>query len=776
MKGNKIDFDAINSIALASYETLLRQWLPDGKKSGAEYSALNPTRGDSHLGSFSININKGVWQDFATGEGGSDPVSLFAYLFHNNDQGAAAKELAAWAGVDSASLAKPLSPKKPHKSSSDWVATTPPKNPPEHHKAHIKRGLPEKIWCYRSESGAALGYVYLFKSSDGGKVTLPLSWCHNQKTGAVEWRWMAFPEPRWLYGLDRLAEKPRAPVLVVEGEKCADSAAGQLPHLACITWPGGSKAVGKADWSPLAGRDVIIWPDCDSQKNKAGAYLAFADQPGMAAGNKIADKLLAMNCRVWMLDIAQPGEKPSGWDIADAIDEGLAGEALRLYVRAHACLLASAGFVAGLGNNESSPPPADATNSAYRHREAWESGLIEKPRGGIEDCRENVYLILSRHPAWAGVIGWNDFTRRVEKTRTTPFGSPPGEWKVADDYELGLWLAQHCALLIKSEGTIMAGVAMCADKNKFHPPRDWVLSLPPWDGIDRVENFIADCVGCDNSRYIQLVGKYFMIGVIARIFKPGCQMQYMPILEGAQGLWKSKLWKILGGEWFQDTPLKLGDKDAYMQLTGTLIYEIAEMDSFNKAESTAVKGFITQENDRFREPYGRRPVDNPRQCVFVGTTNHSEYLKDTTGNRRFWPIRAVNIDLDLMKTMRPLLFAEALHRFNAGERWHPSRSEEREFFMPEQDARRIVDPWLYPLQDWLEDIDQRLMKDFTVSDILLGALKVELNKIDGNRGMATRIGNLMSELGWVRKRRSYGRRDWAYIRPQASGNGGNNVG
>jgi len=192
-----------------------------------------------------------------------------------------------------------------------------------------------------------------------------------------------------------------------------------------------------------------------------------------------------------------------------------------------------------------------------------------------------------------------------------------------------------------------------------------------------------------------------MIGIIARIFRPGCSMQYMPILEGLQGIGKSGLWRALGGEWFQDTPLKLGDKDAYMQLTGTLIYEIAEMDSFNKAESTLVKGFITQENDRFREPYGRRPIDNPRQCVFVGTTNHGEYLKDTTGNRRFWPIAAVNMDIDLLKSMREQIFAEAFHRFNEGERWHPSRDEERQYFVPQQDARRIVDPWLYPLQEFL---------------------------------------------------------------------------
>ncbi|MFZ2172230.1 MAG: phage/plasmid primase, P4 family, partial [Methylococcaceae bacterium] len=218
-------------------------------------------------------------------------------------------------------------------SRSDWRPIPAHANAPEPHKAHIVRGKPEHIWCYKSAEGTPLGYVYRFKTSDGGKVMFPLSWCRHNKTGAEEWRWMAFAVPRWLYGLDRLAAKPDSPVLIVEGEKCADAAAEQLPNFACISWPGGSKAANKADWSPLAGRDVIIWPDCDSQKNKAGEYLPFFEQPGMKAANQIAEILLAMGCCVRMLDIAQPGKKKSGWDIVDAISDGLTGNKLEKYVR-----------------------------------------------------------------------------------------------------------------------------------------------------------------------------------------------------------------------------------------------------------------------------------------------------------------------------------------------------------------------------------------------------------------------------------------------------------
>lgn len=774
----RIDFSAINAAALQCFDSLLREWLPDGHKDGPEYKSLNPTRADSRAGSFSINVVKGVWQDFATDDKGSDPVSLYAYLFHGNDQGAAAKELGDRLGVRSPGSTAPArsasaqpAPSAPAKGQrSPWSAVTPPVSADEPPMAHSRRGIPEKVWCYRGAAGEALGFIYRFRTSDGGKEVLPVSWCRNSDTGAEEWRWMAFAEPRWLYGLDRLAALPNATVLVTEGEKCADAAAGELPELACVTWPGGSKAVDKADWTRLAGRKVIIWPDCDAQTDKEGALLPEDKQPGMLAAEKIAAKLLALGCKVWIVKIPAPGEKPSGWDIADAIEDGMTGDALREFLRTDVRLLAPAADSADAppaGDLEgiSTPPPAGAGRKKHRPRADWESGLIQKPRGGLEDCRENVFLVLSRHPEWDGVIGYNDFSQRIEKRQAPPFGGKPGEWTSQDDYDLGLWLAQNCDLLIKGEGTLTSGVAMTANRNKFHPVRDWMNALPAWDNIERLPHWLIECMGCEDKTFVRLAGEFFLIGMVARIFQPGCAMQYMPIFEGAQGKGKSTALRVLGGDWFAETPFKLGDKDAYMQLNGAILYEVSEMDSFNKAETTAVKAFVTIQTDRYREPYARRPVDRPRQCVFAGTTNHGEYFKDTTGNRRFWPLRVTNIDLQKLAEWREQLFAEALHKYRAGNRWHPTRDEERLYFFPEQEEREIVDPWLYPLQDWLDDPARRVTKEFTSKDILVGAFEVELSKVDGNRGMATRLGNLLAKLGWGKGRRPTGKREWVYLRP-----------
>ena len=321
-------FEEINAVALGQFESLVRQWLPGGKMEGHNYVVLNPTRNDKKSGSFKIDMRSGGYHDFANEDHGNDPVATFAYLFHGNKQGAAAKELAEILNVGAINV----KPAPENKKTAAWVAIVPPLDVTAPPKAHPFRGLPEAVWCYRSEKGATLGYVYRFKTSDGGKETIPLTWCRNSQTGFEKWRWKWFEVLRPLYGLERLAAKPDANVLVVEGEKCADVAEQHLRGLVCLTWPAGSKAVDKANWEPLVGRKVIVWPDCDAQVNKDGVLLPENEQPGCAAANKIAAKLVAMGCKVWMMNIPKPGTKKSGWDVADAVEEGLTGEDLSKYV------------------------------------------------------------------------------------------------------------------------------------------------------------------------------------------------------------------------------------------------------------------------------------------------------------------------------------------------------------------------------------------------------------------------------------------------------------
>lgn len=761
-----INFNRINDAILASFASYLSAWLPGGKTSNNEYKALNPTRADNKSGSFSISIKTGKWADFASGDRGGDPVSLYAYLFHSGDQGAAARALASQLNLDiTTPVAPPALPKEKDKSESPWRPIIPaPAEAMPFPVAHPVRGRSDSFWVYKDVDNEIIGVVYRFTKSDGGKEVLPCVYAEHSVTKKREWRWLSFPEPRPLYGMWRWTTQ--LPVLIVEGEKCADVAHELVgDQYTVLTWPGGCKAAEKADWSYISNMPVIIWSDADSKRRKltkqeiaintdpnSVEYLPAEEQPGEKAAYVIAKILTAQGCKVRTLALPDPGTLPDGWDIADAVAEGWDKERVSDFIAGKFSLRAPA--------NKGGDTPGMASAGMVR-------GLIRKPRGGLEECRENVYLILSQHPAWEGVIAYNDFTDTVQKLKITPAGGRPGDWSEDDDYATGLWLAQHMELVIKSDGALVSGIHMAAKLKRFHPVREYLKSLK-WDRVNRLDRWLTECLGVepgdDDGAYCKLAGKYFLIGMVARAIRPGCPMQNMLVLEGKQGKGKSTALRILGGEWFADTPFKIGDKDSYLALRGKWLYEIAEMDAFNRSETTAVKAFISIQTDHYREPYARRMVDRHRQTVFCGTTNQGEYFKDTTGNRRSWPLKTGEfIDLEKLRAWRDQLFAEAFAMFNDGERWYPSREEESKYFQPEQETREIVDPWYEQLSSFLA---ANVANEFTSMQLLEEGLFVKPDKVDGNRSMATRIGSIMAKLGWEKRRESTGTRRWLYIRPK----------
>ncbi|HRD67915.1 MAG TPA: DUF6371 domain-containing protein, partial [Candidatus Competibacter sp.] len=250
-----IDFKNIATAALARSETLVSGWLPDGKREGEEWTARNPTRDDQHAGSFKINLATGQWLDFATGDSGGDLIGLYAYLNRLN-QGQAARELAERIGANG----NPKSSPHP-KAGPEWTAIVPiPTDAPPAPAAHPKHGPPTAAWTYRDATGQPLFHVYRFDPPNERKQYCPLCWCRSAHGGKA-WRWQAAATPRPLYGLDRLAARPEAPVLVCEGEKAADAAGELFPDWIAVTSAGGTQAPKQSDWSPLRGRRVAIWPD-----------------------------------------------------------------------------------------------------------------------------------------------------------------------------------------------------------------------------------------------------------------------------------------------------------------------------------------------------------------------------------------------------------------------------------------------------------------------------------------------------------------------------------
>lgn len=745
-----IDFAAIAARALAAADSLVPRWLPDGKREGHEWSARNPLRADHKAGSFKVNLVTGRWSDFATGDAGGDLIDLYAYVFGLKN-GEAAKALADELGMAApAERAAPPEP-APAEEAAEWrfIGDVTPLHPAPP-QAHLKRGKPSARWAYRAQDGALMGFILRFETSDGGKEILPLTLWQHAATQALKWRWAAFPVPRPLYNLPAL-QSP-GPVLLVEGEKACDAAIGLVPDgWACLTWPGGCKAVGKVDWSPLAGREVLLWPDHDA--------------PGREAMAKIADTLAALGGTVAMIDVA--AAFPEAGEGFDAADLGEAEDAPRRVAEAmtrHVIACAP-------------PPAAPISTPPGPSGEGSGSGLFSKAliwgSNGLKDCRENVIYYLRDHPEWRGVLAVDEFANRIVFRKDGPLqGAVAGaEWSPNFDAELALWLAEReqAKLLVRSLDTIGHAVKYVAQLAKFHPVREYLDALV-WDRQPRLDRWAVDFLGAADAEYTRLVGRYFLLNMVARIFEPGCIMRSVPVLEGGQNKGKSTALRILAQPWFSDTMFQVNNKDAYQAIQGMWLYEISELESFGRVEATAVKAFISSVEDNYRAPYERSNERHKRQTVFAGTTNAHEWLKDWTGNTRFWPLAVAvraPIDLDGLRSARDQLMAEAVAMYRAGERRFPTQAMEDALFTPEQEARLILHPWVERVGDWLA---MNMKQEVSVNELLMDCLKVDMARLNPTGTEAQTIGKVMAKLGWQKVRaRSGNTRSTIYRKAAAAG-------
>ncbi len=292
-----------------------------------------------------------------------------------------------------------------------------------------------------------------------------------------------------------------------------------------------------------------------------------------------------------------------------------------------------------------------------------------------------------------------------------------------------------------SKDTTHQAVDLRAAERAFHPIRDWLGSLV-WDGRARIDRWVTDYLGAEDTLYGRGIGAMFVTGMVARVIEPGCKCDYMVVLEGPQGARKSTACAILGGDWFSDSlPDVTTGKDVSQHLPGKWLIEIAEMSAMSKAEDAALKAFISRTTERYRPSYGRKEVIEPRQCVFVGTTNKSTYLRDETGGRRFWPVKVGAVDTDRLRADRDQLFAEALQRFRAGSRWWPDSSFEAEHIRPQQEERYEADPWEDIVADWL--IGKRRVQ---ISAVAKDALQIDTQRV--GTADQRRIAAILERSGW----------------------------
>jgi predicted P-loop ATPase len=313
---------------------------------------------------------------------------------------------------------------------------------------------------------------------------------------------------------------------------------------------------------------------------------------------------------------------------------------------------------------------------------------------------------------------------------------------------------QHLGLKRLSKDIVHQAVDMRAHERRFHPVKDYLGGLQ-WDGVARLADLFPNYFGAEVTRYTQAIGSMFLISMVARILEPGCKADHLPVIEGPQGTLKSSACQILGGDWFSDNlPDVTAGKDVSQHLRGKWLIEVSEMHAMSRAEVTQLKAFITRTTERYRPSYGRKEVIEPRQCVFVGTTNRDTYLRDESGGRRFWPVKAGTIDVNALAHDRDQLFAEAVVCLRNRVRWWPDKDFERDHIMPQQAARYEADVWEENIATYLANKkDARV----TIGQVARDGLGIETPKI--GTAEQRRIAAAMEQIGW-RRERPDGKTDW----------------
>ena len=338
--------------------------------------------------------------------------------------------------------------------------------------------------------------------------------------------------------------------------------------------------------------------------------------------------------------------------------------------------------------------------------EDWLKQLeYEKRSTVVKNTLRNLLLILNNDEKLKGIV-FNQLSDGMEIKGAVPWEHPGRFWRDADD-------AQLISYVDLTYGTFSArnydiAVTKVADDRSYHPIREFLASLPEWDRVPRVDTILVDFLGASDNAYVRAVTRKTLCGAIARVMNPGCKFDTMLVLNGPQGKGKSTLISKLCGEWFNDSLLlnDTKDKTAAEKLQGYWILEIGELAGLKKTEIETLRGFLSRQNDIYRASFGRRATPHPRQCVFIGTTNaENGYLRDTAGNRRFWPVKtpgdAARASWEMTEEEIRQIWAEALVRYKEGEPLHLD-NELAGMALKEQQIAMEVDEREGMVRDYLE--------------------------------------------------------------------------
>jgi len=335
----------------------------------------------------------------------------------------------------------------------------------------------------------------------------------------------------------------------------------------------------------------------------------------------------------------------------------------------------------------------------------------------------NMVTILDGLSCWSKVFAFDELAEQIMVLRPLPGsrGNPnfhnPRSLRDDDTSKVRIWLNRHLKWATVNRNDVFDAIQLAARETTISPIRHYIEELPSMS-VNEARDFLTDVLNThfslrrygehpDAIRYSELVFRKWLISAVARALRPACKADHVLILEGAQGAGKSTAIRILCGDaYFGDSLPKLDSKDAADYVRGKWIIELAELSSVSKTEVEHVKAFITRTEEKFRPAYGRNEIAYQRRCVFIGTTNRTDYLRDETGNRRFWPIKLETVNLDAIEKDRDRIWAAAKALYDAGEQWWLTDAE-AVLAEAQQERRTAVDPLYDEVAEWLSSTKKK---------------------------------------------------------------------
>lgn len=423
--------------------------------------------------------------------------------------------------------------------------------------------------------------------------------------------------------------------------------------------------------------------------------------------------------------------------------------------KARAATSAAAAFSDEVEVSDLPPEVLEKQNAEILDVPHWTSKLDRIKEGNRVKITLNNIIMILQNATGEKLVCRNEFANEDIYGCDAPWGNKKGTEVKNDDVVLiKSWLGTNFNIE-PNQNLIREALTKLALQNKYHPVKNYLNALE-WDGKSRIDTWLKYYMDAKAPElYLSAVSRKVLIAMVARIYEPGYKFDHVLILQGGQGVGKStSLNFLVGDEWFSDAYINMADKDGVLSMRTAWLIELGELSGMGRVEINQVKDFITRRNDRIRVPYGHKTESFPRHCIFIGTTNNDEFLKDETGNRRFWPVTVGSCDFKALKRDRDQLFAEAKFAYELGEVTHLASREENAIARAEQAKRMEGDILTEQLQNWFEKEHDNFNKDEFLLSELFGDHGPFPRKNE-NRQEQLRMARALRMLGYEKSDKRY---------------------